>query len=180
MNEWISVKDRLPEYTKAVLALRKDGMLFIGYRPDKSGWCAGAIEFCDRVTSVWSVTHWQPLPEPPEPKKPFRTRNINGVSCIHLFEGDRCQEVVGYFLDEPLARDVVDRLNEIWEKRTEPPKMPELPRFEIRISAGIPMLYFYEKDDDGRLSSWFPLDLIEREQDRFIAWINGAIKKCQP
>ena len=70
MNEWINVKDRLPEYTKAVLALRKDGMLFIGYRPDKSGWCAGDIEFCDRVTSVWSVTHWQPLPEPPEQNDP--------------------------------------------------------------------------------------------------------------
>lgn len=63
MNDWISVKDRLPEPFHPVIVCRKSkkkepcvesGSL------DVNGWW--------RVygTRTKSVTHWMPLPDPPE------------------------------------------------------------------------------------------------------------------
>lgn len=62
-NEWISVKDRLPEIGKKVLA----------YRPSMY------YEFIQTIyhgSEMWEngydikgdmvITHWMPLPEPPE------------------------------------------------------------------------------------------------------------------
>ena len=55
-NGWISVKDRLPEPKAVVLAHCTNGrMLTVGYF-DKD------LEFL----KSGRVTHWRPLPEPPE------------------------------------------------------------------------------------------------------------------
>lgn len=59
MNEWISVKDRLPKEGVKVLACYKGAYL----------------EICKCSEGVWvnrfgsdytGVTHWMPLPEPPK------------------------------------------------------------------------------------------------------------------
>jgi hypothetical protein len=58
MNEWISVKDRLPEKDGTYLVnefISCNGVHSLWY--DKgSGWDYDSNE---------TVTHWQPLPEPP-------------------------------------------------------------------------------------------------------------------
>ena len=54
---WISVEDRLPESIKPVLAsLNGPTILICRYHPDNKEW----ISYND------FVTHWMPLPSPPE------------------------------------------------------------------------------------------------------------------
>ena len=64
---WISVKDRLPEYDRGVLAFGVDGLViatcfrygnWVIYRLDKDG----------RYLAPYPTTiyYWMPLPEPPE------------------------------------------------------------------------------------------------------------------
>lgn len=57
MNEWISVKDRLPNV--GVIVIIPGGC---GYRTGES-WVSAIGEFRE---INWSVTHWMPLPEPPK------------------------------------------------------------------------------------------------------------------
>jgi len=65
MSEWISVKDRLPEMGVSVLGMTKKNP-FCGYAPAvvvrlKNGWSQDALH-----EYVTNVTHWMPLPAPPE------------------------------------------------------------------------------------------------------------------
>ena len=59
MSEWISVKDRLPEKQQRVIV-----------RCETVGTTVGWIMFGKWATDLGpdcgSVTHWMPLPEPPE------------------------------------------------------------------------------------------------------------------
>lgn len=54
MDNWISVKDRLPAHPGDVLAY--DGQCWVASY-DEDGW------------RVKGITHWQPLPEPPTPPR---------------------------------------------------------------------------------------------------------------
>ena len=88
MSEWISVKDRLPEMSEHYQG--EDVLVCIDYRPDDPDTtedtyvsidhvafnCFGQGEFsCERddprdgEPSPYFVTHWMPLPEPPEEEK---------------------------------------------------------------------------------------------------------------
>lgn len=66
MSEWISVKDRLPEPYVAVLVWEKDDTKEGGFayvdRHDGEVWKIGSL-------GNGAVTHWMPLPEPPEPEE---------------------------------------------------------------------------------------------------------------
>jgi len=74
--EWISVKDRLPENGSQVLAIipKSDEIGFFNpfscnYDIDNGGFCdLWAIEIEDRFYCRFNtkVTHWMPLPEPPQ------------------------------------------------------------------------------------------------------------------
>ena len=58
-REWISVKDEMPPEMEMVLCLQADGDYTVGYLYDteENGW----------NTQVYgTVTHWMPLPAPPE------------------------------------------------------------------------------------------------------------------
>ena len=71
MNEWISVKDRLPEIDGNVLVI-------VNGRPHKNVTLESAYELAEFspafgwIMEMWpewetpDVTHWMPLPEPPE------------------------------------------------------------------------------------------------------------------
>lgn len=69
MSGWISVKDRLPsiisedfdDYSEDVLVMTPDGIMIGHCEPYRDGEYAWFSNH-DSVT----VTHWMPLPEPPE------------------------------------------------------------------------------------------------------------------
>ena len=68
VQEWISVKDRLPEAYKLVLAVCKSGKIFVGEYVDL-GWrtlwrIKTARDSTKEITQI--VTHWMPLPEQPK------------------------------------------------------------------------------------------------------------------
>lgn len=71
MSNWISVKDSTPSNEKKVLcfgSLTTDlGFSFytdIAYCCDGQNWSF----FNGTISDGWSITHWMPLPEPPEVK----------------------------------------------------------------------------------------------------------------
>lgn len=57
---WISVKDRLPKPQTEVLAFRRGIMYLAWYDNEIGRWASNEWGFLD------AVTHWMPLPEPPE------------------------------------------------------------------------------------------------------------------
>ena len=66
MLEWISVNERLPENGHNVLFCKKDGNVSEGHYERRAGlnmWCQYRWS-CS--IPVEKVTHWMPLPEPPE------------------------------------------------------------------------------------------------------------------
>ena len=82
-NEWISVKEKLPNYDEKVLVYvpkrdgcRQNGIFTANYRPIKADDGSGNFwraptEACEWTVWSWSyfehpvVTHWIPLPIPP-------------------------------------------------------------------------------------------------------------------
>ena len=69
-NRWISVEERLPEQEQTVLLVCKNGARFVGfYRFDYDGevqWKIWTALGSARKLNKGRVTHWMPLPEPPE------------------------------------------------------------------------------------------------------------------
>lgn len=68
-SEWVSVKDRLPEDITDVLVTGWQG-LFIAqldfFGGDGKAWYKKEGGFIGHVNSN-NITHWMPLPSPPEP-----------------------------------------------------------------------------------------------------------------
>ena len=58
-NEWISVKDRLPEMGQEVLMFNGYGMHVAYHDKAEKEWRWNILRF-------YAVTHWMPLPEPPK------------------------------------------------------------------------------------------------------------------
>ena len=57
VQEWISVKDRLPENTGDVIVCHKNGWV------TKNAWLVGNWWHKNEVNPI---THWTPLPQPPK------------------------------------------------------------------------------------------------------------------
>lgn len=64
MNEWISVKDRLPEKSASVLICATGHRVTAYYDKVKEVFRLTEDENLYYLTEY--VTHWMPLPEPPE------------------------------------------------------------------------------------------------------------------
>ena len=64
-NQWIPVSERLPESSDA-LSIKQA----IVYVPDLDritfGWHFDGDWHIEHSPSIWNVSHWQPLPAPPE------------------------------------------------------------------------------------------------------------------
>lgn len=62
VNEWISVKDELPEDEYECLVVNKSGGYWIGwFKADEERWVIDGT-----ICGDGYVTHWMPLPEPPK------------------------------------------------------------------------------------------------------------------
>ena len=70
--EWISVKDRLPEYNQEVLFVNGKNQVSVGGRfPPGEGteeWSSDhSIYFSDSILQEWATCKfWMPLPKPPK------------------------------------------------------------------------------------------------------------------
>lgn len=60
---WIPVGERLPERNEIVLAFDQGGVTVGSYSPMLEDWWTLQV---DRMAPGAVVTHWMPLPEPPE------------------------------------------------------------------------------------------------------------------
>ena len=64
-GEWISVEERLPESLQRVLAIDTEGDMFtsvyVSFATGRNAWSTS-------FRPLGSVTHWMPLPEPPDMK----------------------------------------------------------------------------------------------------------------
>jgi len=65
MSEWIPVSERLPERNERVLVVDESGVNVGAYSPMLDDWWSLQG---DRMAPGPQVTHWMPLPEPPEVK----------------------------------------------------------------------------------------------------------------
>jgi hypothetical protein len=73
MMEWISVKDKLPEYPQVVLVTNKDSNLYSTAYFNGTQWIPDPFvigyDSWDDFTALRLMiepTHWMPLPEPPK------------------------------------------------------------------------------------------------------------------
>ena len=64
MSEWISVKDRLPEVGKRVLAVCTFGVEVFIFVVDDCGYRKWIGDY-NMVYPFGYIKHWMPLPEPP-------------------------------------------------------------------------------------------------------------------
>ena len=77
VQEWISVKDRLPDNKEHdwVLAqvVEDNGYMHIPrvmeYRQPKNDWFEDTYGWLSEYNGTFTVTHWMPLPEPPKDVK---------------------------------------------------------------------------------------------------------------
>ena len=65
VQEWISVKDRLPEVRVPVLTYGRKGAVGIGFTQPTSVTADGKVYFYARYGDSLP-THWMPLPQPPK------------------------------------------------------------------------------------------------------------------
>ena len=66
VNDWISVKDRMPEENVPVLVWDSQGFAFIDIH-ESGKWRIGTPHYA-------VITHWMPLPEPPKEDKEWKSR----------------------------------------------------------------------------------------------------------
>lgn len=66
---WIPVSEKLPEYGKFVLITDKDGDMYVATiqkGKEHSYWIINCR--CREGSEPYYITHWMPLPSPPEDK----------------------------------------------------------------------------------------------------------------
>ncbi len=78
MMEWISVKDRLPEFNEKVFCYDTQ-MVYIAFRKVEEEynehWCICEDSCCSCVGCTGAITHWIPLPQPPRDHDGIDKRN---------------------------------------------------------------------------------------------------------
>lgn len=74
MSDWISVEDKLPVGDHDVLVVDMEGGFSVAYlHLQKKKWvpisCDEAVSDHGSYLFLFGITHWMPLPEPPETKQ---------------------------------------------------------------------------------------------------------------
>lgn len=66
MSEWIKCSERMPEETDDIIVACSDGTVISGISYSRrKGFYMAALEY-DSDEPIKDVSHWMPLPEPPE------------------------------------------------------------------------------------------------------------------
>jgi hypothetical protein len=66
MNKWIDVEDRLPEFGPHIVCLKSKSVMEANFSPiPHAYWFKIGV---DKIHPDNPVTHWMPLPEPPNAK----------------------------------------------------------------------------------------------------------------
>lgn len=66
MSQWVKCSERMPEETDDIIVACSDGIVMSGISyHHRKGFYIAALEY-DSDEPVTDVTHWRPLPEPPE------------------------------------------------------------------------------------------------------------------
>ncbi len=66
MSKWIKCSEQMPEETCGIIVALSDGIVMSGISYSRrKGFYMEALEYGDDEPII-DVTHWMPLPEPPE------------------------------------------------------------------------------------------------------------------
>ena len=66
MSQWIKCSERMPEETDDIIVACSDGTVISGISYSRrEGFYMAALEY-DSDVSIKDVSHWMPLPEPPQ------------------------------------------------------------------------------------------------------------------
>lgn len=65
MNEWVKIKDRLPEHTGMILVYGDVCGIELGFFSKRDNKITYADDD-DWILEIKTATHWMPLPEPPK------------------------------------------------------------------------------------------------------------------
>ena len=116
MDEWISVKDRLPEMPREFPVLTwsrwaEEIILCISYDPEL-GWMSDNANY---MREGIDITHWMPLPEPPGKEKNEKTGEVKEI-LDYLSEAKRKMTgnnaLRGYRETAPYKRLISARIKE--------------------------------------------------------------------
>jgi len=67
-NEWISVEERLPELGQEILVIDSDNTVVTDVHYFEDGFNLHPYGYYNDRRLLTGITHWQPLPTPPQPK----------------------------------------------------------------------------------------------------------------
>lgn len=101
ITRWISIEDRLPENGEYVLAALSHGVVRIASYWSTKGWVA----LC--VTGL-SVTHWMPLPQPPNDEPLFDEQKCRVCGCTW----DNACEGGSYWVEDDLCSKCAETLQQ--------------------------------------------------------------------
>lgn len=66
MSKWIKCSEQMPEETDDIIVACSDGIVISGISySSRKGFYMAALEY-DSDVPIKDVSHWMPLPEPPE------------------------------------------------------------------------------------------------------------------
>ncbi len=98
MTEWISVKDRLPKRETEVLGYFKHGKIYVvaqcSWRDNICNeWHFSPASYDPDSAEFEELTHWMPLPNPPENKEIYIGFDLGKKDVCHIMTCYRPKEI---------------------------------------------------------------------------------------